>query len=82
MGFPGASDGKDLPVIQESMFEPWVRKIPWRGEWQPTPVFLPGEFHGQRSQAGYSTQDHKELDMTKHLTIVIKIFFKVLYCKE
>ena len=30
-------------------FNPWVRKIPWRREWQPTPVFLPGEFHGQRS---------------------------------
>ena len=32
----------------------WVRKIPWRRKWQPTPVFLPGEFHGQRSLAGYS----------------------------
>ena len=31
-------------------FRPWVRKIPWRREWLPTPVFLPGEFHGQRSQ--------------------------------
>ena len=30
-------------------FHPWVRKIPWRREWLPTPVFLPGEFHGQRS---------------------------------
>ena len=29
-------------------FDPWVQKIPWRREWQPTPVFLPGEFHGQR----------------------------------
>ena len=73
---------RNLPEIQESMLEPWVRKIPWRREWQPTPVFLPGEFHGQRSQACYSTQSLKELDMTKHLTIVIKIFFKVFYCKE
>ena len=32
---------------------PWVGKIPWRGKWQPTPVFLPGEFHGQRGLAGY-----------------------------
>ena len=35
-------------------FDPWVGKISWRREWQPTPVFLPGEPHGQRSQAGYS----------------------------
>ena len=33
-------------------FDPWVGKIPWRKEWQPIPVFLPGEFHGQRSLAG------------------------------
>ena len=32
-------------------FDPWVRKIPWRRVWQPTPVFLPGESHGQRSLA-------------------------------
>ena len=35
-------------------FDPWVGKIPWRREWQPTPGFLPGEFHGERSLAGYS----------------------------
>ena len=35
-------------------FNPRVRKIPWRREWQPTPVFLPGESHGQRNLAGYS----------------------------
>ena len=35
-------------------FNPWVRKIPWRRKWQPTPVFLLGKFHGQRSLAGYS----------------------------
>ena len=34
-------------------FDPWVRKIPWRRAWQPTPVFLPGESHGQRSLMGY-----------------------------
>ena len=36
-------------------FGPWVGKIPWRREWQPTPVFLPGESHGQRSLGGYSS---------------------------
>ena len=40
-------------------FDPWVRKIPWRREWLPSPVFLPGEFHGQRSQAGYSPLGRK-----------------------
>ena len=44
--------------------DPWVRKIPWRREWLPTPVFLPGEFHGQRSLVGYSPWGHKELDTT------------------
>ena len=34
---------------------PWVEKIPWRKKWLPTPVCLPGEFHGQRSLAGYSS---------------------------
>ena len=35
-------------------FDPWVRKIPWRRKWQPTPVLLPGESHGQWSLVGYS----------------------------
>ena len=43
-------------------------KIPWRREWQPTPVFLPGEFHGQRSLAGYSPWGCKESDMTEWLS--------------
>ena len=40
------------------------RKIPWRREWLPTPVFLPGKSHGQRSLVGYSPWGHKELDIT------------------
>ena len=43
--------------------------FPWRREWQPTPVFLPGESHGQRSLAGYSPWGCKELDMTEQLTL-------------
>ena len=46
-------------------FDTWLGKIPWRRSWQPTPVFLPGEFHGQRSLAGYSPWGHKESDMTE-----------------
>ena len=49
-------------------FNPWVGKIPWRRAWQPTPVFLPGEFHGQRSLAGYSSWNHKESEMTERLS--------------
>jgi len=44
---------QNLPAMQETRFDPWVGKIPGRRKWQPTPVFLPGESHGQRSLAGY-----------------------------
>ena len=44
---------KDLPAEQETRFDPWVGKIPWRRAWQPTPVSLPGESHGQRSLVRY-----------------------------
>ena len=50
-------------------FRPWVGKIPWSREWQPTLVLLTGKFHGQSSQAGYSLQGHKESDMTKWLSV-------------
>ena len=40
-------------------FDPWVGKIPWRRKWQPTPVFLPGESHGQRNLVGCSPWAHK-----------------------
>ena len=53
-GFPGGSEGKEFACNEGSEFDPWVRKIPWRSEWLPTPVFLPREFHGQRSLVGYS----------------------------
>ena len=48
---------------QRPKFNPWVRKIPWRGKWQPTPVLLPG-------LVGYSPWCHKESDMTEWLTCV------------
>ena len=43
-----------LSHLKRQGFNPWVWKIPWSRKWQPTPVFLPGESHGQRSLAGYS----------------------------
>ena len=48
--------------LKRHSFHPWVRKIPWSRKWQPTPVFLPGESHGQRSLAAYSEKDCKESD--------------------
>ena len=46
-------------------FSPRVRKIPWRRKRQPTPVFLPGKYHGQRSLVGYNLWGHKKSDTTK-----------------
>ena len=57
MGFPDGTTGKE-PAHQSRRckrcrFDSWVGKIPWRTAWKPTPIFLPGESHGQRSLAGY-----------------------------
>ena len=46
-------------------FDPWVEKIPWSRKWQPTPIFLPENYNGQRSLVGYRPKGHKESDMTK-----------------
>ena len=66
--FPGGTSGKD-PACQRRRhkrheFNPGVGRIPWRRAWQPTPVFLPGESHGQRGLVGYSPWGCKQLDMT------------------
>ena len=70
-GFPGGTSGEE-PSCQcrrhkRLGFDPWVRKIPWRRVWQPTPGFLPEEFqsHGQGSLVGYSLWGCKESDMTE-----------------
>ena len=52
-------------------FDPWVGKISWRREWQFIPVFLPGDFHGQRSLTGYTPWEHQELGLTERLTHLI-----------
>ena len=64
-GFPGGSEGKESACNQETGVRSLDREDTWRREWQSTPVFFPGEFHGQRSQAGYSLQGREELAMTK-----------------
>ena len=69
VGLPCDSGGKRIcPKCGRPRFDPCIRKIPWRRERLPTPVFLPGEFHGHRSLAGYSPWDHIELDTTERLT--------------
>ena len=71
---------KNLPAMQE-MYETWVRSLgredPWRRGRQPTPAFLPGDSHGQRSLAGYSPRGRKESDTTEQLSTVL---FKQLVC--
>ena len=61
-------------------FDPWVRKIPWRRKWQPTPVFLPRKFHGQRSLVGYSPWDcrvgHDLASGTHKLTYIYYLTLK------
>ena len=64
-GFLGGSGSKESACnAGDPGFDPRIGKIPWRREWQPTPVFLPREFHGQRSLVGYSPWGHKESDTT------------------
>ena len=58
----------NLPAMQRPWFDPWIGKILWRRAWQPTPVFLPAESHGQRSLAGYSPRSREESDMTEQHT--------------
>ena len=65
---------KNLPAVGRPRFDPWFVKILWRREWLPTPVFLPGEFHGQRSLVSYSLWGQKESDMTEQLTLSLFFF--------
>ena len=62
-------------------FSPWVGKTPWRRKWQPTPVFLPGEFHGQRSLVGYSPWSRKESDTIEGVTVMCYWLFFSIFLK-
>ena len=59
------------PPSRRSGYDHWVRKIPWKRKWQPTPVFLSGESHGQRSLADCSPWGCKESDTTEQLSAYI-----------
>ena len=66
MGFPDGSASKESACFAGDLGSiPRVGKIPWRRKWQPTRVFLPGKFHGQRRLVGYSPWGCKELDTTE-----------------
>ena len=68
-GLPGWLSGKESACQcrrhKGPRFDCWGGKIPWSRKWQPTPVLLPGESHGQKSLAGYSPRGHREVDMTE-----------------
>ena len=70
-GFPGGHSGKESACqckrCKRHWFEPWVEKTPWRRKWQPTPVFLHGKSHEQRSLEGYRPWGLKESDKTEQL---------------
>ena len=69
-GFPGGSDVKESTCNAGDLGSiPGLGRSPWRREWLLIPVFLPGEFHGQRSLVGYSPWGCKESDMTEWLTL-------------
>ena len=75
VGFPGGTSGKE-PTCQcrkhkRLGFDPRVGKIPWSRKWWPTPVFLPGKFHGQRSLADYSPWGPKESDIIEHTCMCV-----------
>ena len=77
MGFPGGSDGKEFACNKEDLgLIPGLGRSPGEGYGNPTPVFSPGESHGQRSLAGYSLWGHKQLDVieaTEHIHSIVDL---------
>ena len=74
VGFPSGSDDKESACSAGDVRDLGsIRKDPLRREWLPTPVFLSGESHGQRSLAGYSPRSHKESDITVTNTNRLKV---------
>ena len=65
-GFPGGSDSNESACHAGEPY-PWIGKIPWRREWQPTPIFSPGKSHGQKSLTDYSPWGGEESDVTECL---------------
>ena len=70
---------RNLPAMQETWVWSLSGEDPWRREWIPTPSFLLGELHGQRSLVGYSPCGRKELDITKQSTWELNDLLNLLY---
>ena len=66
---------KNTRTAGDGGFESWIRKIPWRRAWQPTPVFLPGESHGQRSLVGCSPRGCKKSDTAEMTSMPACLWF-------
>ena len=78
--FPSGASGEESACYSKKLgFDPWVSKIPWRREWQPPPVFMPRESHGQRSLTDYSPWGPKESYTTKWLTLLTSSKGYILY---
>ena len=79
LGFPSGTSGKESACQcrrhKRHRFDPWVGKLSQSRKWQPTPIFLPGKFHGQRSLSGYSPWGHKESDMAEHTHTHTHVYF-------
>ena len=82
VGYLAAQMVKTLAEYKKPRFDPWIRKIPQRSEWQPIPVFLPGKSHGQRRLAGYSPWGHKESDTTERLPLSILLLWETQMVKN
>ena len=83
LGFSGGSDGKESACNAGDQGSiPGSGRSPGKGNSQPTPVFLPGEFHGQRSLAGCHLWGHKELDMTNTFTFHMYLYVCVYIYRE
>ena len=81
LGFHGGSDRKESSHNAGDLASILGREAPWRREWQPTPVFLTGESHGQRSLVGYSPWGRKESNTTELLTLSLSFLFDVKHFK-
>ena len=87
VGFPDDSAVKKIGLqCRRHRFSSWVRKVLWRRTWKPTPVFLPGKSHRQRSLVGYSLWGFQESDTTQrtlhtctHFCLVNKLFCTIFF---
>ena len=78
MGFPGGSVGEESACNVGGLGStPGWGRFPWRRKWQPTPVFLPGESHAQRSLAGSSPWGHRDSDTTEQLRKKIAVSLNI-----